>query len=196
MAEPKHILLYFGSFNPVHNAHIAIAEYAIERGLADEVVLVVSPHNPHKNPRELASEFHRYEMAELAAAGSKYPDRILVSMVEMTLPKPSYTINTLRFLAEKFPETEFSILVGGDLVGKLGTWRDSAEILAGYDIYVYPRPSESVTPVGTRMHILNDAPLVDVSSTDVRAHLAAGKDVSGFVPSDVAAYIDKNKLWK
>jgi nicotinate-nucleotide adenylyltransferase len=196
MDKPKRILLYFGSFNPPHNAHIAIAEYAIERGLADEVVLVVSPHNPPKDPAELAAEFHRYEMAELAVAASKYPDRILVSMVEMTLPKPSYTINTLRFLTGKFPDTRFSILMGSDLVEKLKTWKESAEILAGYDIYVYPRSGKEIMPVGERMHILSDAPLSDISSTDVRKHLAVGKDISEFVPSDVVAYIDKHRLWR
>jgi nicotinate-nucleotide adenylyltransferase len=196
MAEHKRILLYFGSFNPTHKAHITIAEYAIEHNLADEVVLVVSPHNPHKDVRELADEFHRYEMASLAAAGSKYPDRIVVSMVEMTLPKPSYTINTLRFLTEKFPDTQFSILIGGDLVGKLDTWKDATEIIAGYDIYVYPRAGETITPVGERMHILADAPLFDISSTEIRTHLAENKDTGRFVPREVAAYIDKHRLWK
>jgi nicotinate-nucleotide adenylyltransferase len=196
MTEPKRILLYFGSFNPTHNAHIAIAEYAIERGLADEVVLVVSPHNPHKDPAELAAEFHRYEMAELAVAASKYPNRILGSLVEMTLPKPSYTINTLRFLREKFPEVRFSILIGGDLVAKLDTWREAGEIIAGYDIYVYPRAGETVAPVSPRMHILADAPTSDISSTAIRAHLTENKDISKLVPREVAAYIDKHKLWK
>jgi nicotinate-nucleotide adenylyltransferase len=196
MTEAKRILLYFGSFNPTHNAHIAIAEYAIERGLADEVVLVVSPHNPHKDPRELAAEFHRYEMAKLAAAASKYPDRILVSLVEMTLPKPSYTINTLRFLAREFPDMQFSILMGSDLVAKLDTWRDAAEIIAGYDIYVYPRTGETVTPVGARMHILADAPTSDISSTQIREYIAENKDISKLVPHEVAAYIDKHRLWK
>jgi nicotinate-nucleotide adenylyltransferase len=196
MAEPKRVLLYFGSFNPIHKAHIAIAEYAIEQGLADEVVLVVSPHNPHKEARELADEFHRYEMTSLAAAGSKYPDRILISLVEMTLPKPSYTINTLRFLTQKFPETRFSIIMGGDLVAKLDTWRDAAEIIENYDIYVYPRPGEVVEPVGKRMHVLTDAPIFDLSSTDVREHLGKGEDIERLVPSKVAAYIDKNRLWK
>ncbi|MDR0907862.1 MAG: nicotinate (nicotinamide) nucleotide adenylyltransferase [Rikenellaceae bacterium] len=197
MTEPKRILLYFGSFNPTHNAHIAIAEYAIEQDLADEVVLVVSPHNPHKDARGLASEFHRYEMASLAAAASKYPDRILVSLVEMTLPKPSYTINTLRFLAREFPDTRFSILMGGDLVAKLDTWREAGEIIANYDIYVYPRPYEDdIVPVGERMHILWDAPLSDISSTAVRAHIAKGETIKELMPREVAAYIDKHRLWK
>jgi nicotinate-nucleotide adenylyltransferase len=197
MTEPKRILLYFGSFNPTHNAHIAIAEYAIERDLADEVVLVVSPHNPHKDPRELAAEFHRYEMAELAAAGSKYPDRILVSLVEMTLSKPSYTINTLRFLREKFPDTRFSILMGADLLKNLDTWREAAEIIENYDIYVYPRPYENdIIPVGERMHILWDAPQMEVSSTAIRAHIVIGEDIREFVPREVADYIDKHRLWK
>lgn len=197
MADPrKHILLYFGSFNPIHKAHIAIAEYAVERDLADEVVLIVSPRNPHKDPRALASEFHRFEMAELAAAGSKYPERILVSMVEMTLPKPSYTINTLRFLSGKFPDVRFSILMGGDNVRNFDKWREWQQIADSYDIYVYPRPGEHIETKGDRMRVLEDTPLFDTSSTSVREKFAAEADITDLVPKGVADYIHKHKLWR
>ena len=107
----KRTLLYFGSFNPVHRGHIALAEYAIERDIADQVILIVSPQNPHKQSAELAAEFSRYEMCTAACQASKYPGQILVSAVEFTLPRPSYTIDTLRFLSENFGNTmSFSIL--------------------------------------------------------------------------------------
>ncbi len=188
-------MLYFGSFNPVHNAHMAIAEYVVGCGLADMVVLVVSPQNPFKEPEGLAPEFCRYEMAETAAAASAYPGRIQVSAVEMMLPKPSYTIDTLRFLAEEFPGARFSILMGGDNVENLGRWKEANEILAGYDIYVYPRPGEKTVTVGGRMTVLEDAPLFDVSSTEIRAAVARGGNIDGMVPIGVADYIHENKLW-
>ncbi len=188
-------MLYFGSFNPVHKAHIAIAEYVVGHGLADMVVLVVSPHNPFKDAEGLAPEFSRYEMAETAAAASKYPDRIQVSAVEMTLSRPSYTIDTLRFLGSEFPDTRFSILMGGDNVEKLDEWKEADAILAGYDIYVYPRPGEKVEKQGGRMTVLEDAPLFDVSSTAIREAVARGENIDGMVPEGVADYIRENKLW-
>ncbi len=188
-------MLYFGSFNPVHKAHIAIAEYVVGQGLADMVVLVVSPQNPFKEPEGLAPEFCRYEMAEMAAAASKYPDRIQVSAVEMTLPRPSYTIDTLRFLVREFPDTQFSILMGGDNVENLGKWKEADAILAGHDIYVYPRQGKKIRKTGDRMTVLEEAPLFDVSSTGIRVAVARGEDVDDRVPVKVADYIHENKLW-
>ena len=107
----KRVLLYFGSFNPVHRGHIALAEYAVESNIADEVILIVSPQNPHKQSDELAAEFSRYEMCQAACQASKYPEKILVSAVEFTLPRPSYTIDTLKFLSENFGDKmAFSLL--------------------------------------------------------------------------------------
>lgn len=96
----KRVMLYFGSFNPVHKGHIALAEYVVGQGLCDEAVLVVSPQSPYKQAAELAPEMDRFEMAEIACAASAYPDRIKPSVVEFLLPKPSYTIDTLRYLKE------------------------------------------------------------------------------------------------
>ena len=107
-------MLYFGSFNPIHNGHIALAEYVIEQGLCDMVTLIISPQSPYKLEAEQVAELARFEMAELACQGSKYPDRITPSAIEMLLEKPSYTINTLRYLEEVAGDRmEFSILMGG-----------------------------------------------------------------------------------
>lgn len=189
-------MLYFGSFNPVHNAHISIAEYAIEQGLADMVVLVVSPQNPFKKCEDLAPEFNRFEMAEMAAASSRYPDRIQASAVEMTLPTPSYTIDTLRFLGGEFPETEFSILMGGDNAENLERWKESGAIIDGYKIYVYPREGEDVSKFPDCVAVLWDAPLFNVSSTDIRRDFLRGADIGDRVPADVADYIRINRLWE
>ncbi len=172
----RKIMLYFGSFNPIHRAHIAIAEYAISQGLADIVALVVSPHNPFKDSDELAGELERFEMAEQAARVSKFPDQIVASAVEMTLPTPSYTIDTLRFLQSKFPDAEFSLLVGGDNAENLTDWKEADQILGHFPIFVYPRPGDDVSKFSVGTTILEGAPQMDVSSTEIRALLASGRD--------------------
>ncbi len=171
----KRVMLYFGSFNPVHRAHIAIAEYVIERDLADTVVLVVSPQNPFKEAGGLAPEFDRFEGAEAAAAASRYPDRIVASAVEMTLPRPSYTIDTLRFLEKEFPEAGFSILMGGDNAAELNKWREADKIIGRHPVYVYPRPGDDDARFPAGITVLHDAPQISISSTEIRALLAEGR---------------------
>ncbi|MDR2912735.1 MAG: nicotinate (nicotinamide) nucleotide adenylyltransferase [Alistipes sp.] len=169
-------MLYFGSFNPVHRGHIAIAEHAIDRGLADMVVLVVSPQNPYKESDELAPEVERFEMAERAAAASRHPWLIQASAVELTLPRPSYTIDTLRFLQEQLPDTEFSILVGGDNAASMSGWREADKILGRYPIFVYPREGDDPSKFPAGATVLDDAPPLDVSSTEVRKLLESGRE--------------------
>ena len=157
----KRVMLYFGSFNPIHKGHIALAEYAVEKGLCDELVLVVSPQSPYKQAEELAPEMDRFEMAEAACAASRYPDRIKPSVVEFLLPKPSYTIDTLRYLAENLgADMEFSILMGADQIERLDGWKEYDRILE-YPVYVYPRRGERVDRFPGRITVLEDAPLQD-----------------------------------
>ena len=138
----KRVMLYFGSFNPVHKGHIALAEYAVTQDLCDEVVLVVSPQSPYKEAAELAPEMDRFEMAEIACAASEYPDKIKPSAIEFLLPKPSYTIDTLRYLQQNFgSEMQFSILMGSDQIARLDGWKEYEKILE-YPVYIYPRRSE------------------------------------------------------
>ena len=192
----KRTLLYFGSFNPVHRGHIALAEYAIERDIADQVILIVSPQNPHKQSAELAAEFSRYEMCTAACQASKYPEQILVSAVEFTLPRPSYTIDTLRFLSENFGSTmSFSILMGADNVARFDQWKEYEQILSAYPIFVYPRTGYAVDKFADKLTYLSDAPLFDFSATDVRAAVAAGRPISDMVCPEVERYIKSNKLW-
>ncbi len=192
----KRVILYFGSFNPIHRGHIALAEYVVERGLCDDLIMVVSPQNPLKSRSELAPELERFTMAELACANSKFPDRIKASLIEFMLPKPSYTIDTLRHLrAEYGSQMEFSILMGGDLVEQLERWKDYEEILADYPIYLYPRRGERVDKYLDKIHILEDAPLFDISSTQIRDGLMRGDDVRSKVDADVLAHIKSQGLW-
>lgn len=170
----KRVMLYFGSFNPIHKGHIALAEYAVEKGLCDELVLVVSPQSPYKQAEELAPEMDRFEMAEAACAASRYPDRIKPSVVEFLLPKPSYTIDTLRYLAENHgADMEFSILMGADQIERLDGWKEYDRILE-YPVYVYPRRGERVDRFPGRITVLEDALAAGFfRDPNPRAHRAA-----------------------
>lgn len=188
-------MLYFGSFNPIHKGHVALAEYVVEQGLCDEVVLIVSPQSPYKRAAELAPEMDRFEMAEIACRASKYTERIKPSVVEFMLPKPSYTIDTLRYLEENFgSERTFSLLLGGDQIARLAGWKEYERIL-DYPVWVYPRRGQPVTGFEGRITVLKDAPLLDFSSTDVREGIARGEDVSAMIDPGVADYIRRKGLW-
>lgn len=192
----KRVLLYFGSFNPVHRGHIALAEYAVESNIADEVILIVSPQNPHKQSDELAAEFSRYEMCQAACQASKYPEKILVSAVEFTLPRPSYTIDTLKFLSENFGDKmEFSLLMGADNVERFDRWKSYEQILESYPIFVYPRRGYAVEKFADRVTVLADAPLFDYSATDVRTAIAVGGNISEMVIPEVESYIKLNNIY-
>jgi len=192
----KEVMLYFGSFNPIHKGHTAIAEYAVEHGLCDEAVMIVSPRNPLKEAPQLADEVHRLSMAEIACAASRFPDRIKASAVEFLLDRPSYTVATLRFLDENFGgQMHFSILMGSDLIRSFDRWREYEYILDRYPIYVYPRRGEPIDRFADRVTVLEDAPQYDYSSTSVRETLETGGDASAMLCEGVLRYIRKHNLW-
>ncbi len=189
-------MLYFGSFNPVHNGHIAMAEYVVERGLCDELIMIVSPQNPLKRSAELAPELERFTMAEMACAASRFPEQIKASVIEFMLEKPSYTINTLRHLSSEYGHLmSFSILMGGDLVEQLEKWKDYEEILNSYHIYIYPRRGERVEKYLDRVTLMEDAPFFEVSSTEVRHKLMCGEEVSTMLCSEVLKHIKESGFW-
>ena len=193
----RSILLYFGSFNPIHKGHIALAEWVVEQGLCDELIFIVSPQNPLKSATELAPEFSRYEMCEMACASSRYPEKIKVSAVEFVLEKPSYTINTLRYLRENFgSEMEFSLLLGADNIESFDRWREYEEILADYRLLVYPREGYSVEKFADKITFLSDAPLFDFAATDIRKAILNNENFTDKVCPAVAKYIIQNKLYK
>ncbi len=192
----KRMMLYFGSFNPIHKGHVALAEYVVGKGLCDEVALIISPQSPYKQSMMLAPETDRFEMAEMACKASKYPEQIRPSVVEFLLPRPSYTIDTLNYLEEVCGnQMEFSILMGADQLDRLDGWKDYRRILE-YPIWVYPRKGESLPDrFRTRIHLLEDAPLQDFSSTEVRGCVERGEDTSRMLCKEVADYIRKKGLW-
>ena len=193
----KRVALYFGSFNPIHKGHIALAEWVVEQGLCDELIFIVSPQNPLKEQSELAPEFSRYEMCELACKASRYPKQIKVSAVEFVLEKPSYTINTLRYLHENFgTEMKFSILLGADNIENFDRWREYEEILRDYPLLVYPREGYSVEKFADKITFLENAPLFDYAATDIRKSISEGEDFRNRLCAEVANYIIQNNLYK
>ncbi len=189
-------MLYFGSFNPIHKGHIALAEHVIREGLCDEVALIVSPRNPLKSSAELAPEIDRYEMAEVACGESEYPTQIKPSVIEFLLERPSYTINTLRHLSENFGEgCEFMMLMGSDILPQFDRWRCYEEILENYNIYVYPRRTDDITLYLDKITPLTGAPYFDYSSTEIRERLEFGLPTDGMLAKGVAEHIRTKRLW-
>lgn len=192
----RRMMLYFGSFNPIHRGHIALAEWVVEQDLCDEMALIVSPQSPYKPNSELAPELDRFELAEIACRASAYPERIRPSVIEFLLPKPSYTIDTLHHLAENYgDQCDFSILMGADQLARLDGWKSWEQIL-DYRIYVYPRRGSEIPPeLTSRVTLLNDAPLFDISATEVRRRLAAGEPAGELLHPEVEACIRRKNLW-
>ena len=185
------IALFGGSFNPIHSGHLAIADAVLQEGLADEVWLMVSPHNPLKEQVGLASEEQRLHWAKLAIEG--HPG-IRVSDYECHLPRPSYTYLTLRSLRRDYPEEEFLLCIGADNWACFSKWAEPEEILAHHEVIVYPRSgSQLEEPFPKGVHLLQ-SPLHDVSSTPIRNRLAQGESVEGLVPKALISILQQE--WK
>ncbi len=188
----QRVAVFGGSFDPIHNGHLALAGEVVSRGLADEVWLMVTPQNPHKQDKILSDERLRFQMAQLAVEGM---DGVKACDFEFSLPRPSYTLTTLTALDEAFPDKEFCLLIGADNWEKFDRWYKGDEILSRYGIIVYPRGSEGEPPLPSGVRWL-PAKLYDISSTMVRAAVATGNDITGLVPATVLRFINDNKMYK
>ncbi|MBE0678114.1 MAG: nicotinate-nucleotide adenylyltransferase [Bacteroidales bacterium] len=185
--------LFFGSFNPVHIGHMAIANYIAEYSSLKEIWFVVSPHNPLKAKESLLKDRDRLYMTELAIGDDT---RFRVSDVEFTLPQPSYTVDTLAWLTEKYPARSFTLIMGEDNLTTLHKWKNAEMLVKQYPIIVYPRlyPGrksskrlEEILAMASVKEI--DAPVMDISGTFIRNAIKEGKDVSWFVPAPTWRYI-------
>lgn len=188
--------LYFGTFNPIHVGHLIIANYLAENSDLDEVWMVVTPHNPLKKKSGLLEDYHRLHMIHLA---TERFDKIKPSDIEFKLPQPNYTINTLIHLTEKFPKYEFSLIMGEDNLKSLNKWKNYEQILEDYDIYVYPRISESEVPDEFVNHPKIrkvEAPIIELSSTFIRNSVKEGKDIRPMLDDKVWEYIDHNLFYR
>lgn len=192
--------LYFGSFNPVHIGHMAIAGYMTEFAGLDQVWFIVSPHNPLKKKETLLADHHRLYMTQLAIGDN---DKLKVSDIEFKLPLPSYTIDTLAYLKEKYSNNEFCLVMGKDNLLTLHKWKNAHELVKKCPIYIYPRPdSDKTFSILLEKLILDadihdvDAPLMDISGTFIRNGIKSGKDMSYFLPPAVWKYIKEMHFYE
>ena len=187
-----HIGLYFGSFNPIHTGHLIIANHVIQYTEIDKVWFVVSPHNPLKESHSLLNEYHRLHLVNLAIEDNP---KFRGSNVEFQLPKPSFSIDTLTYLTEKFPLEKFSVIMGADSFQNIHRWKNFEQLLAHYPVIIYNRPGHPVVETyGADMTLL-DAPLLDISSTYIRKQVREKKSIKYLVPQNVEEYILTNKYY-
>lgn len=188
--------LYFGSFNPIHIGHLVIANHMAEYSDLDQVWFVVTPHNPFKKKLTLLDNHQRLEMVYRA---TKDYLKLKASDIEFKLPQPNYTVNTLAYLGEKYPNYEFALIMGEDNLKGLHKWKNYQVIIENHHIYVYPRISDNKIETQfdghEKIHHIN-APVMQLSSTFIRKAIAAGKNVVPMLPKHVWEYLDEMNFYK
>lgn len=188
--------LYFGTFNPIHVGHLIIANHLAEYSDLEQIWMVVTPHNPLKQKNTLLDDYQRLHLVRLAT--EEY-DKIKPSDIEFKLPKPNYTVNTLAHLLEKYPQHEFSLIMGEDNLKSFHKWKNYEYILQNHDIYIYPRVSEgddnSEFVNHPRIHKI-DAPIVEISATFIRENIKNKKNIRPLLPHNVWEYVDHNNFYK
>lgn len=188
--------LYFGTYNPIHVGHLIIANHMAEHADLDQIWMVVTPHNPLKKKATLLDDHQRLQMVYLAT--EDFP-KIKPSDIEFKLPQPNYTVNTLNHLHEKYPDYDFSLIMGEDNLKTLHKWKNYETILEHHEIYVYPRISSEEENIELKSHPkvhCIDAPIVEISSTFIRNNIKKGKNIQPLLPAKVWEYIDHNNLYK
>ncbi len=190
---PTTIGILGGSFNPVHIGHMMLASYLSQWGYVDRVWLTLSPRNPLKDPSGLLPDMKRLNMLTMAVKGTSGID---ICDIELTMPRPSYTVDTLDLLRERYPECRFKLIIGSDNWRIFDKWREPQRILDEYGVIVYLRPGYPVE----KNHIAGlevvQAPMADVSSTFIRQAIAKGRNMGCFLPHGVYKYIMDNKLYR
>ncbi len=186
--------LFFGSFNPVHIGHMIIANYMATQTDLEQVWMIVSPQNPLKPKASLARDYDRLHLVRLAIEDNI---KLRASNIEFDLPKPSYTIDTLTYLKEKYPEKEFVLIMGGDNLGTFHKWKNYEQILAHYQIYLYKRPKYELGELADHQSIhMFDAPLMEISASYIRKCIKAGLSVQYLVPKAVFEYLQSSSMYR
>lgn len=186
--------LFFGSFNPIHVGHLIIANTIVEKAGLDSVWFVVSPQNPFKEKKSLLHEFDRYDMVKLAIEGN---DKLDVTDIEFKLPQPSYTIDTLTHLKEKFPSYDFSIIMGGDNLTNFHKWKNYESILEYHNVIVFPRPGSEVPTQyrDNRKVTITETPLLQLSATYIRKQIKSNKSTQYLLPEAVRGHIQEKDFY-
>jgi nicotinate-nucleotide adenylyltransferase len=196
MTKKTKIGLYFGTFNPIHVGHMIIANHMAEHSDLDQIWMMVTPHNPHKEKNSLLDDRQRLHLVHLAT--EDFP-KVKPSDFEFKLPQPNFTVNTLAHLQDKYPKYEFSLIMGEDNLKNLHKWKNYEVILANHEIYVYPRISSDIENLefknNPKIHIVN-APIVEISSTFIRENIKNGKNIQPLLPQKVWEYVEHNNFYK
>lgn len=185
--------LYFGSFNPVHIGHLIVANHVLNETDIEKIWFVVSPHNPFKESQSLLNEYDRLHLVRLA---TQEDNRIKCSDIEFSLPKPSYTSNTLTFLSEKYPEHKFVLIMGSDSYQNIEKWKNYESIVANYPIYIYKRVGSEIKNSSTIESFILNAPLIEISASQIRENIKSGKSIRYLVPEIVREEIESRKFYR
>ena len=185
--------LYFGSFNPIHNGHLIIASHVLNETQIEKLWFIVSPHNPLKQQKSLANEYDRFHLVQKAIENDV---RMKASDIEFLLPKPSFTVHTLTYLSERYPEHSFYIIMGSDSFQNLSKWKNYEVIVRNYPIIIYKRPGFEVENNLNAKVIPMEAPLLEISSTHIRELIQSGKSIKYLVPPAVEEEINASGLFK
>lgn len=186
--------LYFGSFNPIHNGHLIIANYIVQNTALEQVWFIISPQNPLKKSSSLLNEYHRLFLVQVSIEDEP---ALKASDIEFRLPKPSYTIDTLTYLNEKFPSHQFSVIMGSDSFLNLPEWKNYNQLLNNYPVYVYQRPGFKPENIYEKAEIyILKAPLLEISSTYIRKIIKGGKSIRYLVPEKVRQEIEQNGYYR
>ena len=188
--------LYFGSFNPIHIGHTAIANYMIEFSELQQIWFVITPHNPFKKKKTLLDNYQRYELVCLGIENNF--DKLRASNIEFNLPQPSYTIDTLTHLKEKYPKHEFSLIMGSDNLNNFHKWKNYEQILKHHHLYIYPRPNYEIKNLkfsDNHITIVN-APIMEISSSFIRDAIKNKKNIPYFVPEKSYNYIKEMHFYE
>ena len=188
-----HTGLYFGSFNPIHIGHLIIANHVLNETDIQKVWFIVTPQNPLKESKSLLNEFDRLHLVRLATQDD---NRLKCSDIEFNLSKPSYTSNTLAFLSEKYPEHNFSIIMGSDSYQNLDKWKNFETIVSNYSIYIYKREGHEISSRFNKHPVILNAPIIQISASQIRENIKAGKSIRYLVPEIVREEIETRKFYK
>ncbi len=185
--------LFFGSFNPIHIGHLAIANYMVEFTDLKQIWFVVSPQNPLKKKKTLLANYHRLALVREAVQDD---NRFRVCDIEMKLPKPSYTIDTLTYLREKYPDKDFVLILGSDSLLTFHKWKNYKELIRTTQRYVYPRPNVQINESDHANCVFINAPLMEISSSFIRDSLRQKKDIRYFLHPKVYQYIKEMHFYE